>query len=322
MDAAQVLMIAGLLAIGMSARPASALTTESFSVDPASPVIDGNITPDDVLSPGPAVSQQGRDFGLQDDFFGGSFDNLNALSGGADPITRNLKFSVNRVAVGLPGSDVNAQAAPGVEEAQGDVYRNLPSAGSNQLAIDEQLLGLTPGFFGDDLDALELDDLRGSLTYFSTDFFSFAIDPGTILVSDGTGTGTFDVFANPQTMGLDPFDDLDALALSDVFEPGVLNPGIDLALFSLDTFSPSTFTGSGNTYMPGVTGSLSPADILVTDFTGSFSLWEPAANLGLRSDDELNALDTVAEAVPEPLTPVLAGIALLSLLGYQGRRRP
>src|SRR6266545_4794215 len=87
-------------------------TAINFAVDPASPSINGNITPDDVLLPGPAVFIQGRNLGLQDSFFTGFFDNLDALSYGQDPIRNPLFFSVDRVAVGLPGSDVNLLAQP------------------------------------------------------------------------------------------------------------------------------------------------------------------------------------------------------------------
>lgn len=276
-----------------------------YSLDPASPAIDGNITPDDVLKAGPSVYTQGSSLGLKDDFFGGVFDNLNALSYGQDPIMNPLFFSVDRVAVGLPGSDVHSQAQPGVEEAAGDVYRALLPNGSNSLYIDEEQLGLTPAFFGDDLDALELDSEPGH-TYFSIDSLS---------ASNGFGMGTLanDIFIDnihnffacgEENIGLDPMDDLDALALWDVFHPGELNPGIDKALFSISTFSTTAF-------------SFSPADILFTDFTGSFSLWASAADIGLHSYDEVDALDTV----PEPATITLMAIGFASLGFHRYRLR-
>src|SRR5688572_9038621 len=110
----------------LGCSPAAMAAPITFSIDPASPAIDGNITPDDILQPGPSVYRHGTSLGLQDGFFGGVFDNLDALSYGRDPIVNPLFFSVDRVAVGLPGSAVNSQAAPGSEEAAGDVYRALP----------------------------------------------------------------------------------------------------------------------------------------------------------------------------------------------------
>jgi|GEM_PF-3779043 len=118
-----------------------------FSIDPASPAINGDITPDDLLRTGPTVLTQGRDLGLQDNFIAGSYDNLDALSYGKDPITQpwyfttpetkrnSVYFSVDRVSVGLPGSAVYKDAQPGVESAAGNIYRAFPPTGSNSLYI-------------------------------------------------------------------------------------------------------------------------------------------------------------------------------------------
>lgn len=313
----KVLVLSLLIAIGTPVISGAVPIDPKFSIDPASPEIDGNITPDDVLKTGPVIHTQGTSLGLQDNFFGGIFDNLNALSYGQDPILGPLFFSVDRVAVGLPGTDVNAQAQPGVEEAHGDVYTALPPSGSNSLFIDEQQLGLTPGFFGDDIDALELDTEPMSFTYFSIDFLSTtnfsSTDPfGNPIANDiliSSGGGSFGFFALGEIdIGLDPGDDLDAL---------VLDVANNRALFSLSTFSPSTFTFSGNPYVPGVKGFLSPADILITDFTGSFSLFASAADIGLRSDDEVDALDTV----PEPGTILLMTLGLVGIALNQYRLR-
>lgn len=291
-----------------------------FSLDPASLSIDNNITPDDVLSPGPVVFTQGTDLGLQDDFFNGVFDNLNALSYGQDPIENPLYFSVDEVAVGQLGTDVNIEASPGIEEAAGDVYKSLPPFFDNELFIDEQALGLAPGFFGDDLDALDLDSRPAPFTYFSIDFLSVTNGFGgadlqnDILVSDGNGG--FDIYAFHQQIGLQVGDDIDALILIDILDGDldpIADPGIDIALFSLDQFSPSTFTFTGLDYAPCISGQLSPSDVCITDFTGGFGLWASALDLGLRPDDNLDALDTI----PEPGTVFLLGVGLLGLLFNQ-----
>ena len=281
----------------------------SFSVDPASPSISGGLTPDDVLVAGPAVATQGSALGLQDNFFGGVFDNLNALSFGRDSIGQPLFFSVDRVAVGASGSDVNSEAGPGSEEASGDVFRALPPSGSNVQVADEQTLGLTPGFFGDDLDALSLLPPGPNASfYFSIDDLSAS---GSALANDvllSAGGGSYSTFADGVThIGLATGDDLDALVLNDVVNPGTLDPGVDMALFSISTFSSSSTTFGG---------AFSPADVLFTDFTGSFSVYASATSLGLRTDDELNALATV------PL-PVAAwpGFAALVLAGAWRLRR-
>ena len=263
----------------------------NFSLDPASDSLDGNITADDVLDSSLissfGVAVQGEELGLQS-----FFDNLNALSYGKDSLKGPFYFSVDRLSFGLSGTAVQSQSL--TNEAAGDVYLN--SAGSNQLFRDEEDLGLTPGFLdSDDLDALAIEDKpNGGLTYFSIDAFSATNNFGLgssasdILLSEGNGN--FSIFADGfSDIGLQDTDDIDALALLDVFEPGVLNPGIDKALFSLSSFSDSLFT----------TG-FSSADILFTDFTGDFSQYVSASELGLDAFDELDALDTVN--VPEPLT--------------------
>jgi hypothetical protein len=282
-----------------------------FSIDPASPSVDGSITPDDLLHQGPVVHTPGTALGLFDEFFLGFFDNLDALSYGRDPIRNPLLFSVDRVAVGLPGTDVYAQAQPGVESAAGDVYRMAPPG--NRLFVNEADLGLVPGFFGDDLDALDIDRNPSGTVYFSIDSTSATNGFGAGGLADdilaSNGGGSFGIFCEGVTqMGLTPGDDLDAL---------VLDVGLRVALFSLSSFSPSTFTTTGHSYVPGLKGSLSPADVLMTRCDGQFSLWAPAAALGLRPDDELDALDTSAQ-VPEP-----AALALLAcgLLATAMRRR-
>ena len=306
--------------------PSQDQTLTTFSVDPASPAIDGSLTPDDVLEPDPSIFIPGTNLGLTDDFFNGLFDNLNALSYGRDPIQNPLYFSVDRVAIGLPETDVNSQAQPGAEEAHGDVYKTLPPFGNNSLFIDEQQLGLAPGFFGDDLDALDLDTQSNpEFTFFSVDFLSF---PNSGKQDDILVNNINNVYADGASdIGIDEEDDLDALILFDVTpdgmggfisEPnGILDPGLDQALFSLSTFSPSTFTSTGNSYNPGVKGFLSPADILKTDFTGDFSLWAAASELGLLPDDELDTLDTTVADVPEPLNFVITkDVNLNKTVGY------
>ena len=261
----------------------------NFSLDPASDSIDGNITPDDVLNSDSTIATSGSELGLEDDFFVGFFDNLNAISYGKDSLKGPFYFSVDKLSLGLAGTAVQSQRL--ADESAGDVYLN--SAGSNQLFLDEEELGLIPGFLGDDLDALAIEDKpNGGLTYFSLDDLSFTNFFDTyssdILLSDGNDN--FSIFADGfSDIGLQDTDNIDALALLDVFEPGVLNPGIDKALFSLSSFSDSLFT----------TG-FSSADILFTDFTGDFSQYVSASELGLDAFDELDALDTVN--VPEPLT--------------------
>ena len=285
-----------------------------FSLDPNSSSIDGNITPDDILTNNLSVVTQGTALGLQDNYFGGVFDILNALSYGQDSLSSlSTTFTVDRLSAGLPETAVREQAL--ISEQAGSIFTTSLSS-DNQLLNDPSSLGLTPGFFGDGLNSLS-DEPSGSLTYFSISAFSASNGFGTgglssdILISNGSGS--FSVFADGATMGLDEADDINSLILFDGGTIGQLDPGIDQAIFSLSSFSPSTFTFTGNNYIPGLKGSLSPADQLFTDFTGSFSSCASASAQGIDpEDDKTGERDGGCQKVPEP--SAILGLFLVLLL--------
>lgn len=86
------------------------------------------------------------------------------------------------------------------------------------------------------------------------------------------GSTTPTLFATANSMGLNAFmDDVDALDLFDRGTVGVVDPGVDYALFSLAPGSQSLF-GHSN---------LDAADIFFTDFRGSFATFVSDADLGL-----------------------------------------
>ena len=102
--------------------------------------------------------------------------------------------------------------------------------------------------------------------------------PEDILMTPPPG-GSFGVYASGiLDIGLQTGDELDAFCLLDNGQNGFLDPGTDEALFSLGPGSPSL-------------GVNSAADIFYTDFSGTFILYEPAANLGISANDNLDALD-------------------------------
>jgi len=131
-------------------------------------------------------------------------------------------------------------------------------------------------------------------------------------------------------------DDIDALVVSDVSvifvqfpEPHMevvatpnsfLDPGFDTALFSLAPGSPSL-----------IAGGYSPADVFITAFGGSFSLYASAGSLGLLPTDNIDALEIrigvvppqlgqFVESVPEPSSVWLAVVGLVPI-AYCARRR-
>ncbi len=126
-----------------------------------------------------------------------------------------------------------------------------------------------------------------------------------------------------------PFSDcVDALVVWDNGIPGVLEPVIDYALFSLSPGSASLIP---------MAGLINDADVFFTDFTGLFATYAPAGTLGLIGDptggfgprtlppflvpgsiiaDGLDAL----EIVPEPSSILLAACAGVAML-FAARRR-
>lgn len=118
---------------------------------------------------------------------------------------------------------------------------------------------------------------------------------------------TFGIYASGLDMGLLMDDNIDALVLSDEGLFGLLDPGLDEALFSLAAGSP-TLAALG----------FSAADVFQTDFTGNFWLYAGHNALGLLFDDDLNALDI--RPAPLPASFYLLLIGLGGLLGANSRR--
>jgi hypothetical protein len=159
------------------------------------------------------------------------------------------------------------------------------------------------------------DQMHDTPIYFSLDGGSPSLgvgSPADIYLTPAGPGGVFGLFAGWATMGLAPTDDLDALAVYDT--DGILNPGADYALFSLTPFSP---------YLAA--NGLSPADILVTDFTGQSRLFLPAGAIGLMPADNVDALDVeIGIGFPEVWEipePAMVTVTTLGLLWLVRRRR-
>ncbi len=282
----------------------------TFSLDRLSP---SPVNPADLLNPGgppPPTQVPAVNLGLQ------LGDDVDAVSAGIDAVQENniVFFSVDRASIGavpgpMPPWDVLGQAA--LNQQAGDVFNTITQAGVwsvpvgfNFLRDNQNLLGEipqvlptapNPGPNQDRLDAVSFEefDLNGDgaqdlPVYFSLDSASPSLAPAfsaaDILLS--AAPGGFGVYAPAASMGLLVDDDLDALALLDAGIIGVVDPTLDVALFSLAPGSPTL----------GILGA-SPADVFMTGFAGTSFVRYPAVSLGLLLDDNVDALEV---QVPEP----------------------
>jgi len=162
----------------------------------------------------------------------------------------------------------------------------------------------------DDIDALAL--------------FRPSVKPG-VRGADDLGKGLAVIVPEedrlPNGDGAKTYDPSDAFAGIDAFlAPPDAPPVSDLALFSLTPGSPSLFALG-----------LSPADVFITDFDGTWALFGSAESLGLEHlvgpggqtdpflDDNLDALDSLAFLViPEPSALILC---LFGIAGFGLTRR-
>jgi hypothetical protein len=266
----------------------------NFSIDIASPALLGGLAARDILTPGPNLFIDGFTLGMK------SGDSFGDFSYGNDPIVTPLYFSVDRVAVGQAGSAVATNSAAG--GANGSIYVALPPLNSNATAYSSNQLGLASGLFGDDVHGLTLMPTTGRV-YFTLEQFSASLVGG-LSSADIFLNRVGSVFADHAAMGLNADDEIDGLVLLDRGTIGVLDPGIDEALFSISSFSSSsTLLG----------GTLDPGAVYLTKFDAPPVLYASAASLGLRPGDELHALATV-DPEPEIWVLTISGIGFLMLL--------
>lgn len=167
---------------------------------------------------------------------------------------------------------------------------------ANQTRFNE-IPSLPPPAFSpfpmpDDMDGLEITpiDLNGDLlhdrpVYFSVDL---ATGPGADVFVSPPGAAAFLVFAPAPTMGLTPADDIDGLAVWDRGAIFVPDPGLDVVMFSLRPGSPRLAGPDG---VMGTADDFSAADIFVSNLTGGFRRYLTATQLGLRFQDDVDAID-------------------------------
>lgn len=298
----------------------------------------------DVSGVGPLVHVSALDFGAVD-----PADNVLDISNGESAADFSsapyVYFSVSDTSQGTPGSAVRQQADLGqqaadrfVVKASGSPSATLGGTGpatatNQQLSINQTYYNFAPsigpGVFNslgaqDDADSLEITEFkfsgpggRTTPVYFTMDAASPTLtseyhapgeqwQPSDILFTP-VGSNTAARFLDHGDLRLHEDDVIDGLAVWDSDNIGVADDG-DAVLLSLAPGSPY-LTNNG----------FSAADIFVAGIDGGLSLYLSAADLGLLSTDNIDALDvgSALVIVPEPTTLALAGIAVM--LG--GRRR-
>ena len=283
---------------------------------------------DVAFGPGPVLDTGAGTYGL-----GANDNNVGNSNGEANPFASHIiLFSVDGGSTSGGGTPVNTEALAG--QAMGDVYRTVnppawspavsfaacaPSAlgGGHALAMNQTVHNLIPtvaagaanpfmppaGFApADNLDALEIggfditgDNVHDLPIYFVLDPASpslgAALTPADVLLSP-PGAAAFFQFAPAAMLGLTGADDVDALVVWDNQQVGNADPGADYALFSLAPGSPALAGPDG---VVGTADDFSPADVFVTDFSGTFCPYLRYHRLRLRRTDNVDALDVVID---------------------------
>jgi hypothetical protein len=324
----------GVLLLSIAALGAAgAASGEGFSIDAASPSASSGAN-SAFLSSGPVggppvVEETAASLGLS----GGSSDEMNSMTFGGPAPGSTFYFSVDRASVGLAG-DVVTEAALG--QAAGDLYTLTVPTGSNVLVLNQDELGLAPASASgtpatppiDDVDAFDFD--YGGSTMGSGILTGFTLASGHPLSGTAVGCGG-DVFIDSGWIlpyaayfGLASCaDDVDAYETD-----GTLNT----VYFSLAPGSPSLAAGSP---ISGCAAGCSPADIFIKSQGGVAILLYTAADLGLRTTDNVDAIafgpaPDEPEPPPDPvpgLSPA-GGAALVALMlgcaagASRARQRP
>lgn len=328
MKTCRPILFSTLLTCGLAALPAFA----GVSIDRTSPSVGPcgvAVNPASILSqvaPGPpcAVPEVlAGSLGLI------PADNVDAVSANTwTPPGANYTwvFSADRAAVGVGGSNYAAEAA--VNQAASDLWRTLtipstspaaviaaacgapalippPAPIQHRVQVDFHLIPTLPSgvaFAGnqDNIDAVELDDLDPSGDRVHDVGVYFSLDPASPSLGGGSGANLF--FAPPGAakvafslagnVGLLAGDDIDALVMWDRGAIGVMNPGLDIAVFSLTPGSPSRAGADG---VLGTADDFSPGDLLVTDFAGFFCIYTRPGQLGMLATDNIDGLDAYVD---------------------------
>ncbi len=248
----------------------------TFALGFENPTIQANpqLTNTDIFAPGPfggppMLALDGGDVGLPETW---AFDDVAHSMGARADV---FYFSVNRKSLGLVNTEVRGQANFGQQE--GDVYTSSRD-GTNTLVVNQADWGMLPaispavpwGDAGDNIVSLDL------------------IPEGTGLPTVGGADIVYNLDSN-NTMGVSG---------ADILAPGVgvivgyadlglsFNDEIDALHVDNGSIYFSLKRGSFSTVFLGFSG----ADVFLSSGNGSFSRWATAAQLGLQSIDDIDAI--------------------------------
>ncbi len=233
-------------------------------------------------------------------------------------------FSGDRAALAQAGTPYRAEAV--LNQAASDLWRTqaLPSSSpaavigaacgalatiappppvQHRVQTDYRLIPFLPsgaafGGMQDNIDDFDLEDFDPSGDRIHDIRIYFSLDPASPSLGAGSGADLFHAaagagwvpFSIAADAGLVPADNIDALVMWDRFALGVMDPVIDIAVFSLAPGSP---TLAGPDGMSGTADDLSPGDLLVTDFNGFFCIYTRPGQLAMRQVDNIDGLDVI-----------------------------
>lgn len=279
----------------------------SFSVARDGPAAEQGLHPADILGAGGIVMIACEELGLVcSDPDTNAVDDLTSLSYGEDFSANGLPalhFSVAAGAEGAIGSAISSEAGCTPSQPQADAFQTeLDGANAQDLDGDGVActgnsgygLALEETSVSDDIDALERDpcqtvDLNCDGRLDNALLFTLASGSPSLTNIGATAadilaaTGDFlpVIYADHSSLGLTSADMIDALCVRENGN-GVLDSG-DKVLISLAAGSPSLTTISG-----------SAADLLRV---APLRVFQQAAQMGLRSSDNLDAALCTADAV-------------------------
>jgi hypothetical protein len=262
---------------------------DEFQFPPTSPDIPGaDGSPNDYLAPQQSDYEQGlADEGAPEG--PGTGNNVKVVSHtdcGGPGFVVDPPITCETPNPGMPVDEVDAAGYPSASSAEG------PG-------------GPVAGFFSATRKSPSLADLPGVPSGASIFF-----DPDI----QGFGT-TVELYVGPGALGLDFFDDVDALLVLDDGN-GVFDQGADKVVFSLDPISPSLGGFIGQEGVP--TGPFSPADVFVSAGDGTFHLLISHQQLGLRPVDDIDALEVRPLAEDETAATVLVASSHPGKMGTPG----